>query len=404
MNLRTPLLAALLMAGAASLIFHFFQRQVSTASFAFGSHPEVRAELDASLDDQRRLADLDPENSEKYRARFGQIETTVHRLQILDHNRAALTKRYETVVLGIFVISVILVTGIYALRQSRHQPRLARLQKAITDLAQGKTDLEIGERGGDTIGRIASMIERTSRIMAQDRRRLAALNNLSAWQEAARRHAHEMRTPLTGLQLELSRVTDLLKEVTANDASNEARRAVESAEQEAAKLAEFTHSFTSFARLPEPSLRGQDLGTLIADFVSTYSSAWKNLSLESSVDEGLAIEADRDQLRQVLVNLCDNSSLALGGRSGSVTFSSGTSNRLVWVEVSDDGPGVSAAVRSRIFEPYSTTRGIGEGMGLGLAICKKILLDHGGDLELVRADEPGARFRLTLPKAEESTS
>jgi signal transduction histidine kinase len=404
MNLRTPLLAALLMAGAASLIFHFFQRQVSTASFAFGSHPEVRAELDASLDDQRRLADLDPENSEKYRARFGQIETTVHRLQILDHNRAALTKRYETVVLGIFVISVILVTGIYALRLSRHQPRLARLQKAITDLAQGKTDLEIGERGGDTIGRIASMIERTSRIMAQDRRRLAALNNLSAWQEAARRHAHEMRTPLTGLQLELSRVTDLLKEVTANDASNEARRAVESAEQEAAKLAEFTHSFTSFARLPEPSLRGQDLGTLIADFVSTYSSAWKNLSLESSVDEGLAIEADRDQLRQVLVNLCDNSSLALGGRSGSVTFSSGTSNRLVWVEVSDDGPGVSAAVRSRIFEPYSTTRGIGEGMGLGLAICKKILLDHDGDLELVRADEPGARFRLTLPKAEESTS
>lgn len=400
MNLRAPLLAALLMAGAASLVFHFFQRQVSTASFAFGSHPEVRAELDASLADQRQLADLDPENSKLYRQRFRQIETTVHRLQILEHNRAALTKRYETIVLGIFAVSVILVTGIYAWRQSRHQPRLGRLQNAITDLAQGSTDLQIGVRGRDTIGRIAAMIERTSRVMAQDRRRLAALDNLSAWQEAARRHAHEMRTPLTGLQLELSRAGDLLREGTSNEAEQEVRQALESAAQEAAKLGEFTRRFTSFARLPEPVLKPQDFGALIEEFVATYASAWENLRLESGVKAGLAIQADRDQLRQVLVNLCDNSSLALGAASGSVRFTSGSSNSHVWVDIIDDGPGVSAAVKGRIFEPYSTTRGIGEGMGLGLAICKKILLDHGGDLELMQPDPPGAGFRLTLPRAE----
>jgi C4-dicarboxylate-specific signal transduction histidine kinase len=66
------------------------------------------------------------------------------------------------------------------------------------------------------------------------------------------------------------------------------------------------------------------------------------------------------------------------------------------LDVSDDGPGIAREIRPRLFEPYITTRPIGEGMGLGLAISKKILLDHGGDLELVPAAR-GAAFRLTLP-------
>ena len=67
------------------------------------------------------------------------------------------------------------------------------------------------------------------------------------------------------------------------------------------------------------------------------------------------------------------------------------------LDVADDGPGVDEAVRGRLFEPYTTSRGIGEGMGLGLAISKKILLDHGGDLELVASSAAGTTFRLTLP-------
>jgi len=104
----------------------------------------------------------------------------------------------------------------------------------------------------------------------------------------------------------------------------------------------------------------------------------------------------------VLVNLCDNSALAirsLGGGRGTVTLRAGEAGRGgVFLEVADDGPGIAPEIRSRLFEPYATTRQVGEGMGLGLAISKKILLDHGGDLELQASSGAGASFRLTFPR------
>jgi len=103
-------------------------------------------------------------------------------------------------------------------------------------------------------------------------------------------------------------------------------------------------------------------------------------------------------VRQVLVNLCDNSSLALGDRKGRVELAADVEGEAAVVRVADDGPGVAEEVRARLFEPYTTTRKIGHGMGLGLAISKKIALDHDGDLELERTSEEGTVFRLTLPK------
>jgi signal transduction histidine kinase len=97
------------------------------------------------------------------------------------------------------------------------------------------------------------------------------------------------------------------------------------------------------------------------------------------------------------VNLCDNTARALAGRAGTIDLKVGVVKDMVSAEVSDNGPGVDPTVRDRLFEPYATTRGFGEGMGLGLAISRKILLDHGGDLELADTSSHGTTFRLTLP-------
>ena len=396
MRLRAPLIAVLVMVGSAAVMFHFFQRQLLGASFAFGAHPEILSQLEASLDDQKLLADLDPESRAGYRQRFAALEKTVQRLRILEHSRGDLVGRYETILLVIFSACVLLVTGVYALRQSRHEPRLARLRHALADLAGGQTDLEIGDRGRDTIGRIASMIERTSRVMARDRRRLAALKNLAAWQEAARRQAHEMRTPLTGARLELTRVRELIDSEPLKR-SEEMRNATDSALQEIDRLGRFTREFTSFARLPQPQLTHHDLGRLLAEFSATYAQAWQGMRLEAAAGEGIAAPLDRDMLRQVLVNLCDNSALALDGRPGSVTFSLTAAGDMVHLDVEDDGPGIAEEIQERLFQPYATTRTIGKGMGLGLAISKKILLDHDGDLELLRTSPGGTVFRLSLP-------
>lgn len=396
----------------AVLLFHAFQRQLTGAFFAFALHPEAMALLEQSREDQRLLATLDPESRDAYRQRFDEVQRLVQRMKILEHNREELARRYEQVLLALFLGTIALATGSVLWQRRRDEDRLERLRLALADLAAGRTDLHLGKLGGGTLGRIAGMVEETSRRMARDRRRLRSLENLSAWQEAARRHAHEMKTPLTGARLELERLDGM---VGTPDQRDEARDAVRSVRQELERLGRFTREFTSFARLPRPSLGQVDLAELVSAFVDAFAGAWDNLRLElpasdgdGAIEPGPRVLADRDMLRQVLVNLCDNSSLALASREpasdgaepGRIAFSWGVDGDQAWLEVADDGPGVDPSLAERIFEPYVTTRTIGEGMGLGLAICRKILLDHGGDLELVRDGRPGAVFRLGLPTAE----
>ena len=403
MNLRASLTALSFMLLSAGLIFHFFQTRLTGPLLGFGAHSEVLAQLQASLDDQRRLAASDPDNEGLYHQRFDDTSTLVRRLQILEHSRGAIERRYDQMLLAVFAGTVLLVIGGVVMRQSRHESRLGRLQAALTDLAGGRTDIEVGERRRDVIGKIATMIERTSRIMARDRRRLAALENLSAWQESARRHAHEMRTPLTGARLELSRLDSLLEGEPLKH-PDEVHEATRSVMQELERLGRFTQEFTSFARVPRPRLELQDLAGLTKEFVQTFAAAWPNVSLsvalraESEAPGAERFEAafDRDMVRRVLVNLCDNSALALGDRRGNVTLSLTADAEHVHLDVADDGPGVDDRIRPRLFEPYTTTRSIGHGMGLGLAISKKILLDHDGDLELLASSRAGATFRLTF--------
>jgi len=418
MRLRSTLVAIGLMVALGASVFFLVQRQLSSSSFVFGAHPEVLEQLETALSTTRELANRDPENQAIYRARFDALDRTLGRLKVLERSREELRRRYQLLLLLIFAGSVVVATSLYAYRQSRHGPRLEKLREALEELAVGRGELVVGVRGRDSIGRIASMIEETSRVMARNRRRLAALRNLSAWQEAARRHAHEMRTPLTGARLGLGRILDLAQ--THPEPDDEIQRAASGALEELERLGVFTRQFTSFARLPQPRLRPVNPRDLLRDFATTYAGAWENLQLvvdpEESGDEETggstpgrqapSALVDRDMLRQVLVNLCENSAQAVGDEGGTVRLSARAcqgpllgEGRLesILLEVADDGPGIAEEVRGRLFEPYTTTRTVGEGMGLGLAISKKILLDHGGDLELSSSSASGTVFHLILP-------
>jgi two-component system C4-dicarboxylate transport sensor histidine kinase DctB len=384
------------MVAAAVSLFWLFQRQIAGPSPAFYLPPEILPTLEESLEDQKRLAALDPEEETAYRERFEELETTVGRLRILEHNRERLVRRYELVLLGLLAASVAMATVYLAVRHSRYAPRLVRIQVALADLATGHGAVEIGDRGHDPVGRIARMIEATSVDIARDRRRLRALRNLSRWQEAAKRHAHEMRTPLSGARLTLDRLQALAVKSEAGR-RQELEDAIEGLGFELERLGRFTEEFGSFARLRPPEPRRGDLGALVREFVATYEGAWPNVSFEVDIKQEVEVDIDRDMIRQVLANLCDNSAKALGSEPGVVHFevkSHGSEARLL---VSDDGPGIPAIVRERLFEPYTTTRSVGEGMGLGLAISLKILLDHGGDLELVTSSPEGTNFALALP-------
>jgi signal transduction histidine kinase len=135
----------------------------------------------------------------------------------------------------------------------------------------------------------------------------------------------------------------------------------------------------------------------VGEFVSTYQGAWPNLELELDDDREVVVAVDRDMIRQVLANLCDNSSKALGTEDGTVRFSVGSRGSEGRLLVSDDGPGIPPLIRERLFDPYTTTRRVGEGMGLGLAISLKILLEHDGDLEVLDSSPRETTFALSLP-------
>ncbi|MFQ5524669.1 MAG: PAS domain-containing sensor histidine kinase [Thermoanaerobaculia bacterium] len=401
MSWRTTLLAVVLMAASAAGLFWIFQRQVAGPSPAFYVPDEVLPALEESLEDQKRLAELDPEEKVAYRERFDKIETTVGRLRILEHNRERLVRRYELVLLGLLAASVALATVYLAVRHSRYAPRLARIQSALADLAVGPSPVAIGDQGRDPVGRISRMIESTSLGIARDRRRLRALRNLSRWQEAAKRHAHEMRTPLNGARLTLDRIRGVAAKANP-DLRRDLEAAVDGLGFELERLGRFTEEFASFARLRPPDLEREDLGALVSEFVEAYQGAWPNLRLEFDSGGKVWVAADRDMIRQVLANLCDNSSKALGVESGVVHIELEPREQEARLSVFDNGPGIAPAIRERLFEPYTSTRAAGEGMGLGLAISLKILLDHGGDLELLDSSEAGTAFGLSLPIARDS--
>ena len=125
---------------------------------------------------------------------------------------------------------------------------------------------------------------------------------------------------------------------------------------------------------------------------ATFTNAWPGMALR---DGGLdaIVCVDRDMFRQVLVNLCSNSA---GAGSKSVAFTIVKSGARVSLDVRDDGSGVPEPLRPRIFDPYVTTRKIGEGMGLGLSISRKVMIDHGGDLQLAATSAAGTTFRVVF--------
>jgi two-component system, NtrC family, nitrogen regulation sensor histidine kinase NtrY len=414
---RRGLVALLLLAAVSLLAFAYVLRQLSFATLGLTAHSEVERHLRHSLEDQKKLAKLDPAGSRQYRERFDSVASLIGHLRVVQFNRREVTSQVEQLLIGL--VAIILASGLalYLLERRRREQRLVRLEAALTVLSRGEQEIVLGDRRQDVIGRIAAAIERSSREAAQNRRRIRYLEHLSAWQEAARRHAHEIRTPLAAARMEVERFASAVRRRLGT--SPEIEEARNSILEEIDHLGEFTRNFTSFATIQKPRVRPLDLRRLVTDFCTTFATAWPGVELRvahTDDHEPAMISADGEMVRQVLANLAGNSALAFqerhragGPAGGTITFRLHAEGTCYLLDVADDGPGIGTEILARLFEPYTTSRGIGEGMGLGLAISKKILLDHGGDLDLLesRHDMPGrvgggsgATFRLTFPALE----
>jgi signal transduction histidine kinase len=153
---------------------------------------------------------------------------------------------------------------------------------------------------------------------------------------------------------------------------------------------------------PEAQMPG-DVAAAAADTLALVrpQKNLKDLALHDRIAPALApVRLGHEQLVQVLLNLVMNAADALGGR-GTIELSARPSGRGVTIVVSDDGPGVDPSVREHLFEPFVTTKDVGRGTGLGLAVSRGLVESAGGSLELDDAHAPGARFVIELPAADE---
>ena len=246
--------------------------------------------------------------------------------------------------------------------------------------------------------RLPQEAEGGSVVVFDDITHLAEAQRSAAWAEVARRLAHEIRNPLTPIQLSAERLQVKLAGKLAQGEEEVLTRSTQTIVNQVAALKTMVDAFSQYARNPEPSMRELDLNALTREVLTLYES-----SLGSSVRLDLAstlpaIVGDAAQLRQVIHNLLQNAQDALAGTSEPrITIESRAEGGAVNFAVTDNGSGFAEQVMQRAFEPYVTTKP--KGTGLGLAIVKKIVEEHGGTVAIANVAPRGARVDLRLPAA-----
>lgn len=396
--LQRQLIVFCVMCGLFLGAFYYSQHKLVNPWLKLALNPEMSERLMDAIDNQKALAQLDPEHATQYREQFERTQQLLQNMEVLRESHQELSRRYQLVPAGLFTGALLLLSVI----QARHQLLLGRRLKSmrlhLEQLAAGEP-IVVAKTPG-LLGRIDTMIADVGDAFNQSRRKVKQLENLQQWQESSRRIAHEIKTPLTSLTLETKNLTQLCQRA-APDHADAIETARHSIEEEIRQLNDFTRRFTSFAKIGTPELVPENVDPFLASLVKFYSNTWPGVLLQIEGEPGLAAHIDKRLLRLVLVNLCNNAAAAMDGHSGTIMLGAHARDSQVVIEVRDDGPGIDPSIRDTLFEPYVSTKEVGEGMGLGLAISKKIMLDHGGDLVLVRTGPEGTCFGVNLQRAED---
>ncbi len=242
------------------------------------------------------------------------------------------------------------------------------------------------EEGGD-LGAVLVFEDMTHLVRAQ---------RMAAWREVARRIAHEIKNPLTPIQLNAQRVRRKYLETLGDEAEvldQCTRTIIDQVEQ----LKNMVNEFSNFARMPAADPVPNDLNALMGEIVSLYSQGSEKITFSFERDASVPIfDLDAEQMKRAIINLLDNATAAVG-ESGKVSIKTSYNPELsiATIEVSDDGAGVDPVDSDRLFEPYFSKKP--GGTGLGLTIVSTIVSDHNGFIRVKDNRGKGAIFIIELP-------
>jgi two-component system, NtrC family, nitrogen regulation sensor histidine kinase NtrY len=274
------------------------------------------------------------------------------------------------------------------------------LSRPLVELARQASEVMRGEprpieaRGPREVEEAAAAFNRAIADLAQLRRSLAASERIAAWSETARHVAHEIKNPLAPIRaaIETLRRLRARNDPAFDDYFDEATR---TALDEVGRINHIVTEFTRFARLPPPNPSELDLVEVVRSVLTLHASFGVDIAFEHQGNP--VIRADRDQLVQVLTNLIQNALDAVSGLAEprvELELRPVAGARIA-ITVRDNGPGVPESLRSRLFQPYATSKA--HGTGLGLAIAQRLVVEHGGEIEHRDGVAGGAEFRIVLP-------
>lgn len=231
----------------------------------------------------------------------------------------------------------------------------------------------------------------------EDLTELEKAQRMAAWREVARRIAHEVKNPLTPIQLSAQRLRRKYGRLLAREDGavfDECTRLIVDNVEELKVLVD---EFSNFARMPAPKPAPDNIRQIIQDAILLYKDIHKNITFKFIDKDDVPIfKLDREQIKRVMINLLDNAVAAIPSKGRiSIKLFYDKALRIVRIEVADTGTGISHEDKERLFEPYFSTKR--SGTGLGLAIVSRIISDHNGSIRVEDNKPRGTKFMIELP-------
>jgi two-component system nitrogen regulation sensor histidine kinase NtrY len=232
-------------------------------------------------------------------------------------------------------------------------------------------------------------------LFLDDITQIQRVQRMEAWREVARRIAHEIKNPLTPIQLSAERLRKRYARMLEGDGGI-LDKCTTTIIQQVDELKNLVNEFSQFARLPSAQLASADLNQIVNDALILFKEAHQSIQFQFRDGAIPPLELDREQIKRVLINLLDNAVAAVDGAGEiQLTTAHDRGRGVVTLEVADNGCGLAPDIRTKIFEPYFSTKE--NGTGLGLTIVSQIIEDHRGYIRAWPNEPRGTRFVIEFP-------
>jgi len=297
---------------------------------------------------------------------------------------------------NLYILLIMLSLIVAMLISHKLTAPLLEIENYLKGIQLGKTNAKIEYSGEDEIGRLAKEYNKKVDELAESAELLARSERESAWQEMARQVAHEINNPLTPMKLSIQYL-QRIKEKDAENFDDYFNRVSRTLVEQIDALSLIASSFSDFARMPGIRDELIDLEVKIREVILLFENMNNvSVSFTTSFEGVILVLADKDQLGRAIINLIKNGIQAIPrDRKGHIKVDLSKDEVWGYISVTDNGAGISAELQDRLFEPSFTTKS--SGMGLGLAITKRIIENFKGEIWFESIREEGTTFFIKLP-------